>query len=128
MYLRITAPFFPSTRALSWLRHLQHDVSGRPRPYRGNRPADGVGASGADICRLVSSQALKIMVAGMIFGLVAAEGLRGVVPTYLFGISGRDPLTIAGVCGLLTATTAVSIWTPAIRAIRTDPVRTLRDE
>ena len=73
-----------------------------------------VGASSADVCRLVLSQAFKIMAAGISLGLVAAEGLRGVVTTYLFGIGSRDPVTIAGVCSLLIAAAIVSIWSPVI--------------
>jgi putative ABC transport system permease protein len=87
-----------------------------------------VGASAADIYRLIVSQALKLTAAGIGCGLAAAEGLRRVVSTYLFGINGRDPFTIAGVTMLLSVIAAASIMGPAIRAIRTDPVRTLRHE
>ena len=84
-----------------------------------------VGASAGDIYRLIVSQGAKITIAGIGCGLATAEGLRRVVTTYLFGITGRDPLTIAGVCALLLVVAAASMWSPAIRAIRTDPVRTM---
>ena len=87
-----------------------------------------VGASADDIYRLIALQAVKLTLGGIGCGLLAADGLRSVVAKYLFGITSRDPLTIAIVCCGLLVMAIVSTLSPAIRAIRTDPLQILRHE
>jgi len=46
----------------------------------------------------------------------------------LFGVTPFDPLTYASVVAVIVGSSIVAIWMPAQRAIRLDPVRTLRAE
>jgi putative ABC transport system permease protein len=46
----------------------------------------------------------------------------------LFGVSGVDSLTVAGVLLLLAAAATLASWIPARRATRVDPMIALRSE
>jgi ABC-type antimicrobial peptide transport system permease subunit len=46
----------------------------------------------------------------------------------LYGVSARDPATYGTALFLMIAVAILACWTPARRAIRTDPVQALREE
>jgi ABC-type lipoprotein release transport system permease subunit len=52
------------------------------------------------------------------------SGQRGL----LYGLSPTDPLTFAGIAGLLVAVTVVASYVPARRGSRPDPMTALRCE
>ena len=55
-----------------------------------------------------------------------ALALSPLVASQLFGIGAADPVTIAGVAGVLLAVALVAAAIPASRVMRVDPVSTLR--
>jgi ABC-type lipoprotein release transport system permease subunit len=46
----------------------------------------------------------------------------------LYGITAVDPMTYAGVVGLILLVAAAASLIPAVRAARTEPVKVLRNE
>jgi len=44
----------------------------------------------------------------------------------LFGVGHRDPVTIAGVAGVLAAVALLACYFPALRATRVNPIIALR--
>ena len=60
--------------------------------------------------------------------MFAALGLTQLMRSLLFGVSAVDPLTFAGVALLLTLVAAAASYIPARRAMRTDPIISLRYE
>jgi len=85
-----------------------------------------LGATAADVCSLVVGEGLRLAALGAAFGLagavVAARLMRGL----LFGVDPLDPASLAGSGALLVAVSIVASYLPARRAMRLDPVETLR--
>ena len=76
---------------------------------------------------LVVGHALKLALAGIAIGAVAALLLRPVLKAQLFGVGAADPLTYVGVALALTLTALGAALIPARRAMRVDPAHALRN-
>src|SRR5262249_34274868 len=87
-----------------------------------------LGATRADIVRLVLRQGLRLTALGVVAGVVAATLTTQMLATLLFGISRSDPVTFVGVVVLLSATSVVASARPAWRAAGVGPVTALRSE
>jgi putative ABC transport system permease protein len=61
-------------------------------------------------------------------GLVAAFGLTRLMKGLLFGVSALDPLTFVAVALLLAVVALIACYIPARRAMRVDPLTSLRSE
>jgi ABC-type lipoprotein release transport system permease subunit len=61
-------------------------------------------------------------------GLLGAWPVMRLLSTLLFGVTARDPLTLARTTVLLIATTVIASYFPAHRAARIDPAAVLRGQ
>ncbi|HWE83819.1 MAG TPA: FtsX-like permease family protein [Terracidiphilus sp.] len=86
-----------------------------------------LGASRADVLRLVLGQGLWLTSIGLVLGLAASLGLTRFISTLLYGVDANDPATVAGVVALLGAMSLLACYLPARRAIRTNPVAAIRE-
>jgi predicted permease len=87
-----------------------------------------LGARSTDVFVLVLKQGMAISAGGAVLGMLLSFALGTVVSTLLFGVSGRDPLTLAAVPLGLTLVTLLACFIPARRAARVDPLVALRQE
>ena len=87
-----------------------------------------LGATRADMLRLVLRSAGGVVAAGVAIGLVAAGLLSRLVESVLFGVQPLDPPTFAAVVALLAVTAALSTAIPAWRATRVDPAAIMKGE
>jgi predicted permease len=87
-----------------------------------------VGAQRSDILKLVLQGGLRLVVIGILAGLVGAMVLTGLLRSLLFGVTSYDPLVFAGNAALLFAVAGVACLIPAIRATKSDPMVVLRNE
>jgi predicted permease len=87
-----------------------------------------LGAQARDVARLFLAHGVKIVVAGVAIGLVAAAGVTRVMSALLFGVQAVDPLTYAAMALALAAVALVATWLPARRAAKLDPMVALRTD
>ncbi len=87
-----------------------------------------LGATSGRVLGLVLRQGLTTVAAGVALGLAGAFGLTRLLRSLVYGVSVRDPLAFAAAPLLLLAVALLSIWLPARRAARVDPIVALRVE
>jgi len=87
-----------------------------------------LGAQPPEILRLVVGLGTRLALLGLVLGTIAALSLTRLVAALLYGISAHDPLTFVAVAGLLLLVAIPASYIPARRAMRVDPVVTLRHE
>lgn len=85
-----------------------------------------VGASRADILRLVLASALRLIVPGVVLGLILALTLSRVLSSLLFNVAPRDPAAFAAVTGLLILVALLASLIPGSSATRVNPTVALR--
>jgi hypothetical protein len=85
-----------------------------------------LGARRADVTRMILSEGMALVGVGVAFGLLVSFAISRAASNLLYGISPTDPLTYAGVAGLLAGVALVSSWLPAHRAGQVDPLTALR--
>jgi putative ABC transport system permease protein len=87
-----------------------------------------LGASKADLLRLVVGHGVLVAGTGVVIGVATALGLARVMASLLFGVKPHDPVTFTFVALLLIGVAAVASYIPARRAGKVDPVIALRCE
>ena len=87
-----------------------------------------LGATRADVVRLVLASGVWIVCTGITAGLAAAAAGARFLTTLIFGVSPLDPLTMASAAVLLTTVALAAHWIPIRRALRIDPASALRAE
>jgi putative ABC transport system permease protein len=104
---------------------MAYSVSQRTQEF-GVRMA--LGAQPRDVLGMVLTQGIKLTLAGVAVGVVAALALTRLIERMLHGVTPTDPLTFAAVPLLLIAAAVVACWRPAHRATKVDPMVALRAE
>ena len=87
-----------------------------------------LGASPAEMTRLVLREGASVAVSGMLGGLAASLAATRLLKGLVFGVTTTDPLTYAVVPLLLTLVVLAACALPARRAARVDPLVALRSE
>jgi len=87
-----------------------------------------LGARRAQMGSLVVLQGLKFVCAGIAIGVIGALAASRVLANLLFGVSGEDLATYCGLVLLVLLVAALACSVPALRAMRIDPMTTLRQQ
>jgi putative ABC transport system permease protein len=87
-----------------------------------------LGASRSDVLRMVVRQGMRLALAGVVVGGVAAFGAAQLLRSLLFGVSPADPATFIAVAIILGFAAFAACAIPAQRATRVDPTTALRYE
>jgi predicted permease len=85
-----------------------------------------LGASAADLLRVVLSQGLALTVGGLLVGLMAALQATRLLGYLLYRVSPRDPVAFVSAFAVIAVASFVACFMPAWRATRTDPLHALR--
>ncbi|HKQ74104.1 MAG TPA: FtsX-like permease family protein [Blastocatellia bacterium] len=87
-----------------------------------------LGAQSIDVLRLMVRQGMAPVLLGLIIGLGAAVALTRLMKNILFEVSATDPAPFALSAALLFFAASLASWIPTRRAIKVDPLITLRSE
>jgi len=85
-----------------------------------------IGATPADIHRLIVREGLIIAAAGVAIGLVAAWVMARSLATVVYRVDVHDPVSLAVTAAVLLVVALVASYVPARRASRVDPLVALR--
>jgi ABC-type antimicrobial peptide transport system permease subunit len=87
-----------------------------------------LGALRRDIFSHTMGTSMRLVAGGLVAGLLATLAVVRGLQTVLYGVSPRDPLTIAAVAALFVVTALLASSIPALRASRVDPLVALRQD
>src|SRR6185503_12806604 len=87
-----------------------------------------LGAGSREVLGLVVGQGMRLVGLGLLIGLTGAWVLSRVLTSQLYGVTARDPMTYLTVAVLLGAVALAALYVPARRAVRLDPLTSLRSE
>jgi predicted permease len=85
-----------------------------------------LGATRADVTRLLIGDSLRPVAVGLVLGLVAALLGGQVIQSMLFGLSARDPVALIVAVIVLSATTFAAALMPIRQATRVEPAEMLK--
>jgi ABC-type antimicrobial peptide transport system permease subunit len=85
-----------------------------------------LGATQADIVRLVVRQGAMLAAVGAPIGLIGALAESRLIAAKLYQVTPSDPVTLAGIVVVLTVAVIVACWVPARRAASIPAVQALR--
>lgn len=86
-----------------------------------------LGAGQGSVSLLVLRQGLTVVAGGVVVGMALSLLLGHLLSRFLYGVSGTDPVSLAGASLALLAVAFVACYLPARNASRVDPLVTLRE-
>ena len=104
---------------------VSYSVSGRAREI-GIRIA--LGARPRVVRQRMFSSSMTVVVVGAVLGVVGALVLGKSLASLLYGVSPRDPVTLAVAPAVMLAAAVIAVAVPVIRYTRVDPVAVMRAE
>lgn len=87
-----------------------------------------VGAQKRTILNLVLSEGLKLILTGLMVGIVLAVSMTRALKAFLFGVGPSDPMTLVSVAIIFTSVALLACMLPALRSTRVDPMEAMRCE
>jgi putative ABC transport system permease protein len=87
-----------------------------------------LGAQTGAVLKLAIGYGMKLVLAGLVIGLIAAFALTRVMSSLLFGVTATDPATFTLISLLLVAVAVLASYVPARRATKVNPIIALRYE
>jgi putative ABC transport system permease protein len=86
-----------------------------------------LGAQTINILRLVVRQGLRIVLIGLVVGVLTALTLTQFIGSVLYGVSATDPVTLGISVLVLGLAALIACMLPAVRATRINPITALRE-
>jgi ABC-type antimicrobial peptide transport system permease subunit len=87
-----------------------------------------LGAGRGQVVWAVMRDVVIVVAAGAVLGVAASLAASDVVTSLLFGVTGRDPLTLSAAAGVLVIAAMAGAFIPARAAARVSPTVALRYE
>jgi putative ABC transport system permease protein len=87
-----------------------------------------LGAQRADVLRLIMRVTSRLVIVGVVLGLLGSLGVMKVLASQVWGVSPRDPVTLVTVVGAMTLAALAASYFPARRAMNVNPTVALRGD
>jgi predicted permease len=87
-----------------------------------------LGADKTDVLKLMLQKSMRPVAIGAAVGILACFGVARLLPVLLFGVGALDPLALGGAAAAVLGAGFLASAIPARRAMRVDPMTTLRYE
>jgi predicted permease len=87
-----------------------------------------LGAERGRVLRMILSDALGLLAAGLVLGAIVLTATVGFVEGMLYGVSALDPVRLAAITAVLALVAIAASLFPALRAASIDPIQALRAE
>ena len=87
-----------------------------------------VGATSGAVIGMFLRRSDRVLLLGITAGVFGASAVSRILQTQLHGVEPSDPWTIAGSSVFLVTAGLLATWLPALRLLRTDPMKGLRAE
>jgi putative ABC transport system permease protein len=87
-----------------------------------------LGASRSHVLGMVIWMGSRLILVGVAVGMLASLGATRILESQLWGVSTYDPVTLAGVVGVVAIAGLAACYFPARRATRVNPIVALRYE
>ena len=86
-----------------------------------------LGAEQSSVLRLILKEGMSLVLTGVLIGFAATLWVGSLLSRMLYGISGSDPVSVAGAAVVLLGVALVACYLPARWASRVDPLVALRE-
>lgn len=98
------------------------------RRYREMGIRMALGAERGNVLGLILWQGVRLAVPGAVIGIALSWWTTGFIEDMLFGVSGRDPVSLVGIALLVGVVSVIASLQPGWKAARVDPTEALRSE
>lgn len=87
-----------------------------------------IGATAGTVIRMFLRDSGKVLLIGVVGGILGGTAVSGVLQSQLHGVERFDPWTVAVTSAFLVTAGLFATWVPTRRVARTDPMAALRAE
>ena len=87
-----------------------------------------LGAQRRDVLSVIIRKGVNLALLGAAIGLMGCLAASRLVSSLLYGVTPRDPWTLASASLLIVFVTVLASWAPARHAAQVDPMEALRQE
>jgi len=102
---------------------LSYNVAQRTREFA---VRNALGATASNLLSLVIRDGLVMTAVGITIGVAVSFVFIGYIKTMLYGVSAHDVVSVVIVCLTTMAIALIACIAPAIRAVKADPIISLR--
>ena len=125
LYLTLYAAVGLTLATIGLYGLMAYSVQRRTREF-GIRMA--LGSTPARVLRLVMKEGIRLALVGLVFGLAGALSSAHLIANQLYGVTPRDPMTLAILILVLFLAAALASFIPGRRATKINPMEALRYE
>jgi len=87
-----------------------------------------LGAGRKEVLGLVLRDAMQLVIAGLVLGVIGAAGAERLLTKVVFGVRPGVPIVLGIACAVMVIASLAAAYIPAARAASVDPMQAVRSE